>query len=204
MRASMTPRHARSSLALTVQQSPGGWAERYSTMHSMMSPSRPSTSASTMRAIAQSPSDLTASFNDAAAAGGAGGAGAGGVGRDRGENIQVHIRIRPSVDGHQTEASKAGDCVVADPGGKSVSLLPAMMRATAQRMQFDHVFDANTSQADLSAVVAPRFVDSCLKGFNGQTDSANDGGDIDARGSSRGGAATWAADATAPRNMQNG
>ena len=171
MRASMTPRHAsRSSLALNVQQSPGGWAERYSTMH-MMSPSRPST-ASALTRIAQSPSDLTASFNDAAAA--AGSAGAGGVGgasasgRDRGENIQVHIRIRPSVDGHQTESSKAGDCVVADPGGKSVSFLPSMVRATSQRMQFDHVFDANTSQADLSAVVAPRFVDSCLKGFNGQ------------------------------------
>jgi len=166
----MTPRHAsRASLALNVQQSPGGWAERYSTMH-MMSPSRPSTSASALARIAQSPSDLTASFNDAAAAGsaGAGGGGAAANGRDRGENIQVHIRIRPSVDGHQTESSKAGDCVVADPGGKSVSFLPAMIRATSQRMQFDHVFDASTSQADLSAVVAPRFVDSCLKGFNGQ------------------------------------
>ena len=89
----------------------------------------------------------------------------------RGENIQVHIRIRPAVEGHQSDAARAPDCVMAEAGGKSVALLPSLTRggaaADTKRMQFDHVFDANASQEDLASHVAPRFVDACLGGFNG-------------------------------------
>src|SRR5690349_8569618 len=43
------------------------------------------------------------------------------------ESIQVHIRIRPTVDSHQIESSKAADCVQAD-SNKSLLFLPRDQR----------------------------------------------------------------------------
>jgi hypothetical protein len=75
------------------------------------------------------------------------------------------IRVRPTIEGHQSESSRlAADCVSVDGGGKTITLRRGdEKRAT----NFDHVFGPSSGQAEIAAHVMPRFVDSCLNGYNG-------------------------------------
>lgn len=180
MRASMTPRHASSRASMASSQHPMGLMSPTSLASfpygATGTPARSATLRSTglFSPLAASMAghrsgdftDLNSSFNDAAAAASMA-SGSNSVSRLE-ESILVHVRLRPTVEGHQSEAARNGDCVSTDASGKSVTLSAAVTRSSeTKRMQFDHVFPQTATQEELAAEVNPRFVRACLQGYNG-------------------------------------
>lgn len=178
MRPSMTPRHASSRASMASQQQHQGLLSPTSlASFPYGATGTPARSAGMRSTGLFSPlgagacrsadfSDLNSSFNDAAAAASVATSSSSSVRQE--ESILVHVRLRPTVEGHQSDAARNGDCVSTDASGKSVTLSAAVTRSSeTKRMQFDHVFPQTATQEELAAEVNPRFVSACLQGFNG-------------------------------------
>jgi hypothetical protein len=105
-----------------------------------------------------------ASYESMAAAAASYPAAAGGA-NERKDHIQVHVRVRPSVEGHQESTNGTEMCAIADDDG--VSLSTSRPGATTRHDTFDGVFSPNATQKQVYEKTAPRFIHAAMNGYNG-------------------------------------
>jgi len=103
-----------------------------------------------------------------------------------GETIQVHVRIRPSIDGHQDQTKQTPDCLwpenertltiarIGENGSNnasSSSMANSISNSVASDRErsftFDRVWGPDTTQEQLFEEIAPKYIESALQGYNG-------------------------------------
>jgi len=95
---------------------------------------------------------------------------------DRGQNIQVFVRVRPL---NQSERDQGSWAVLNTVGPREVEVQEKPNNSLTKKFNFDRVFGPKTSQEDVYKTVVGRLINEVTQGYNctvfayGQTGTGN-------------------------------